>query len=46
MINVANVTASSPGQTNDVSGVSDDPETVAQDDPTVITISSNPSLKS
>ena len=45
VINVANITASSPGQTGDVSGTSDDPDTVAQDDPTVVTISSNPSIE-
>ena len=30
VINVANITASSPGETNNVSGTSDDPDTVAQ----------------
>ena len=45
VINVANITGSSPGQTRNVSGTSDDPDTVAQDDPTVVTISSNPSIE-
>jgi hypothetical protein len=45
VINVANITASSPGQTRNVSGTSDDPDTLAQDDPTVVTISSNPSIE-
>ena len=45
VINVANITASSPGQTRNVSGTSDDPDTVAQDDPTVVTISSNPLIE-
>ena len=39
VVNVANITASSLGQTNNVSGVSDDPDTVAQDDPTVSRLS-------
>ena len=45
VINVANITASSPGQTRNVSGTSDDPDTIAQDDPTVVTISSNPLIE-
>ena len=45
VINIAKATASSPGQSGNVSDTSDDPNTVAANDPTVVSITSTPSLE-
>ena len=45
VINVANVIASSPGQSDNVSDTSDDPTTGAANDPTVVTITTSPSIR-
>ena len=45
VINVANVIASSPGQSDNVSDTSDDPTTGAANDPTIVTITTSPSIK-
>ena len=38
-------TASSPGQTNNVSDISDDPTTAAPNDKTITTITASPSIE-
>ena len=42
VINIAKATGSSPGQSGNVSDTSDDPDTVASNDPTIIYIPSAP----
>ena len=45
IVNTAIVTASSPGQTNNVSDTSDDPNTAQADDATEVSITPNPSIE-
>ena len=45
IVNSAIVTASSPGQTNNVSDTSDDPNTAEADDTTEVPITPNPSIE-
>ena len=45
VINTAFVTASSPGQTGNVTDTCDDPSTIQIDDATITTITSTPSLE-
>ena len=42
--NVVTVTASSPGNSDDVTAVSDDPDTTEEDDPTITQMYANPSI--
>ena len=44
VINVVSATSSSPGNTNDVTDMGDDPNTAAPDDPTVVTLVASNSL--
>ena len=44
VINTVSATASSPGQTNDVTDVGDDPNTAAANDPTVVNVNATASL--
>ena len=45
IINTASATASSPGNTGDVTDISDDPNTIADNDPTIIDTQSDASLE-
>ncbi|MDA9660606.1 DUF11 domain-containing protein [Flavobacteriaceae bacterium] len=45
VINIANVTASSPSGSDNVSDTSDDPSTGVANDPTVVTITTSPSIR-
>ena len=45
IINTVSATASSPGNTNDVTDISDDPSTIAPNDPTVVLTDSNASIE-
>ena len=45
IINRAIIVANTPGQTENVSDTSDDPNTGASDDPTIVTTTSSPSIK-